>query len=157
MNAELLSIHIASAAGQPTFELAQAALFAGKGIGGDRNYREAGTAPARQVTLIEYEQIDRFNREHGREVTAGLFRRNLVTRGINLNGLVGHRFRVGEVLLEGVELCQPCATLGRILSDDSLSAAQATREFLDRGGLRARIVSGGQLTPGDSISVAGQD
>jgi len=153
MSAEILSIHIASGAGLATFELDEAELVAGKGIIGDRNYRDGGADPARQVTLIESEQIERFNREHDRDMGAGVFRRNLVTRGIDLNEMVGKRFHVGAVLLEGMELCQPCATLGRILSDTSLSAAQATREFLDRGGLRARIISGGRLSPGEHIGV----
>jgi len=153
MSAQVLSIHVASRQGEETTEVPAAQLVAGKGITGDRNFRERGAAAERQLTLIEAEQIERFNGDHGRTVAPGAFRRNIVTRGIDLNRLVGQRFRVGEAVVEGMELCQPCATLGRILAGPGLDPARATREMLDRGGLRARIVSGAVVRPGDPVQV----
>jgi len=154
MSPQVLSIHVATRPGEETVDVPAAELVAGKGITGDRNYRQAGAAAERQLTLIEAEQIERFNSDHARTVAPGAFRRNIVTRGIDLNRLVGRQFRVGDALVEGVELCQPCATLGRILAGPGLDPARATREMLDRGGLRARIISGAVVRPGDPVQAA---
>src|SRR5436190_21787974 len=84
---------------------------AGKGLVGNRYYFEDGAEPGRALTLIAAEALEAMAREHGIEITAAESRRNVLTRGIDLNALVGKRFRVGDVERGGVELCHPCKTL----------------------------------------------
>jgi MOSC domain-containing protein YiiM len=151
MPGTIISIHIASEPGSPLRQLSEALLIPGKGIVGDRNYRDEGTTPDRQVTLIEEEKVAQFNAETGLAMQPGETRRNLVTRGVDLNRLLGKRFRVGEVLLEGTDLCQPCAGLGALHASAEVSKAQVVKGMLDRGGLRASIVSGGVVRPGDKL------
>jgi MOSC domain-containing protein YiiM len=152
MPASIISIHIASESGAPLRQLQEALLVAGKGITGDRNYCHEGAAPDRQITLIEEEKVSEFNRETGLSMKPGETRRNLVTRGVDLNRLLGKRFRIGEILLEGVDLCQPCAGLGALHASATVTKAQVVKGMVDRGGLRAAIVRGGTIRPGDIIS-----
>jgi len=126
--------------------LQDATLVAGKGIEGDRYFVGVGTFspptqdPGHQVTLIESEEVEKFNREHGLEYSADQFRRNLITKGVPLDELVDVEFEVGETVLRGIRLCEPCAYLsGR--TDRRLPKA-----MLHRAGLRAEIVSGGRLS-----------
>jgi len=69
----------------------------------------------------------------------------VLTRGIDLNALVGYRFTVGDVLCEGVELCEPCNHL------QSLTQQGVLRGLVHRGGLRADVLDGGVITPGDAV------
>lgn len=132
--------------------LQHARLVAGKGIGGDRYFLGVGTfsPPTQdsdhQVTLIESEEVEKFNREHGLDFSADQFRRNLITTGVSLDDLVDTEFQLGEVVLRGVRLCEPCAYLsGR--TDRRLPKA-----MLHRAGLRAEIVSGGGLSVGQPVN-----
>ncbi|MCJ7557196.1 MAG: MOSC domain-containing protein [Gammaproteobacteria bacterium] len=153
MSASIVSIHIASESGSPLLQLSEASLVAGKGIAGDRNFRQEGARPDRQITLIEEEKVAEFNRESGLTMQADQTRRNLVTRGVDLNRLVGKRFRVGQTLLEGMDLCQPCAGLGALHANAFFTQVQVVKGMVDRGGLRASIILGGTVHPGDAISV----
>jgi MOSC domain-containing protein YiiM len=94
---------------------------------------------------VESEAIEALAREHGIELAAGETRRNLTTRGVNLNELVGRRFRVGDVLCQGTCLCEPC----RYLAD--LTGRPLLRPLVHRGGLRADILSGGVIRRGDQV------
>ncbi len=130
----------------------RAHLEKGRGVVGDRYHSGNGTFSEKlkssadsEVTLIESEQVDRFNRLNNLDIDYGAPRRNVVTQGVELNKLVNTRFRVGEVLLQGIRLCEPCAHLARLVSDKILPG------LVHRGGLRARIVSGGSIKPADSI------
>jgi MOSC domain-containing protein YiiM len=121
--------------------------IAERGLQGDRysndlNRKNAG----QQVTLIEAEAIEQFVAETGLAMAPHEPRRNLVTRGIDLNALVGKRLKVGECELEGIELCEPCATWGRN------THMEVVRYFVHRGGLNARIVKGGTISVGSSIA-----
>jgi MOSC domain-containing protein YiiM len=110
------------------------------GIAGDR-YAEKG-----DITLIEAEALESFTAETGIELSHEESRRQVLTRGIRLNDLVGKRFTVGSVELEGVELCEPCNHL------QSLTQQGVLRGLVHRGGLRADIVSGGRIAVGDEVS-----
>jgi len=149
---KLVSITIASKSGAPLTRLQETVLVAGKGIPGDRCYDEQGADPDKQITLIDEEKVAEFNRETGLDVVAWQTRRNLVTRGVDLNALLGKQFMVGETLLEGVDLCQPCATLGGLFATEQVPSAKVVKTMVDRGGLRATIVHGGTIRPGDRIS-----
>jgi MOSC domain-containing protein YiiM len=131
----------------------QVQALAGRGLDGDRYSRNAGTFskpghPDREVTLIESEALEALAREDGLSLAPGQSRRNLVTRGVPLNHLVGREFRVGEVVLEGLRLCEPCGHL------EGLTQKGVQKGLCHRGGLRARIVQGGTLRAGDVIRPA---
>ena len=152
MNSIVVGIYTSAVAGRAMVPVAEATLETGKGVVGDRYYAGVGTfskklkgKPDVEVTLIESEEIDPFNSEECLSVPAGDFRRNIVTRGIRLNRLVGQQFRVGATLLEGLRLCEPCAHLAEFVGSKVLPA------FVHRAGLRARIVSGGTVRLGDLI------
>jgi MOSC domain-containing protein YiiM len=140
-------IFIAPKKGAPVQALPAVAAIAECGLIGDRysnelNRRNVG----QQVTLIEAEAIEKFVAETGLAMAPHEPRRNLVTRGIDLNALLGERFKVGECEFEGFELCEPCATWGR------KTHMEVVRFFVHRGGLNARIVKGGTISVGSSIA-----
>ena len=119
---------------------------AGKGLAGNRFYWADGSAPAgNALTLIEAEALAAFTKETGIELTAQASRRNVLTRGIDLNALVGKRFRVGDVECEGVELCEPCAHLA------SLTDPAVLRGMVHRAGLNADILTDGHIAVGDAV------
>lgn len=127
-------------------------LEIGEGIVGDRNFGKR-VYPGQNITLVEAEEIERFCGEHGRAIDLSMTRRNLVTRGVRLNELVGKTFTIGTAQLAGVELCEPCASLGQALADESLSAAAVIRHWLGHGGLRANVVGAGEIGVGAGIEV----
>src|SRR5262245_11939494 len=111
---EVVAIYIGPARQLPQ-PVERAEAHKGKGLAGNRYYWADGSAPAgKALTLIAEEALDDFQRETGIELTAQASRRNVLTRGIDLNALVGERFRVGEVECEGVELCEPCTHLASL-------------------------------------------
>ena len=147
----LVSIHVASKAEAPTQSRMEALAVPGQGLEGDRYSLEAGTfsksrKPGREITLIEIEVIEALCRDLGINLSPGDSRRNLVTRGVPLNHLVGCEFRVGEVLLRGIRLCEPCGHL------EKLTQAGMEQGLLHRGGLRAQILCEGTLRVGDAVT-----
>src|SRR5262245_44166968 len=153
-DARLEAICIAPTASAPMQVLRRAELVAGVGIVGDRYaagigvYSPRPTAPgAREVTLIEAETLEWLSTEHGITLEPVEHRRNLTTRGVRLSELVGRRFRIGEVLLEGVLDCPPCEHL------QALALKPVLNPLARRGGLRARVVEGGTLHAGDPVTL----
>ena len=130
--------------------VSQAEAVPGKGLDGDRYAHQQGTFSKpgsidREVTLIEVEAIEALKRESELALEAGQARRNLVTRGVPLNHLVGQEFKIGEVILRGIRLCEPCGHL------ESLTIKGVKDGLCHRGGLRAQIVRGGTIRAGDII------
>ena len=130
--------------------VANAQVVVGKGLEGDRYYSKLGTysnqaGSGRDVTLIEIEAIEGLKRDYEVQLDAGQSRRNIVTRGIALNHLVEQEFRIGDVVLRGTRLCEPCAHM------EKLTVKGAMRGLIHRGGLRAEIVKGGTIQVGDRI------
>jgi MOSC domain-containing protein YiiM len=122
---------------------------AGRGLEGEYHYFTGpGTQPERdhELTLIASEALDALSAEHGIELTAAESRRNIATRGIDVNELKGRRFRVGDVECEGIELCEPCRNLERLTRQGVL------RSLVHRGGLRAAIMSDGEIAVGDEVA-----
>ena len=118
----------------------------GKGLVGDRNFRPAGDSrPDEQLTLIETEALEALQRDYGVVLETAESRRNLATSGVALNHWVGRTFRVGAVLLRGVELCEPCAHL------EKLTGKKVMKGLVHRGGLRAQILAEGEIRVGDPI------
>jgi hypothetical protein len=85
----------------------------GNGIEGDRHFGKR-KVPGENLTLVEAEELEAFAEERGVPVDLSQSRRNIVTRGVRLNDLVGKEFRLGTALLRGVELCEPCSVMGRL-------------------------------------------
>ena len=119
----------------------------GLGLLGDRY---AGSSPV-TASFIAAEEVEAFNARTGLEITAADTGRNLVTRGADLNSLVGKRFTAGGVEFEGMELCEPCATLGGRLATEDVPAARIVREFTHKAGLRAFVRSSGEVRVGDGL------
>ncbi len=90
-------------------------------------------------------------RDYQIELDAGLFRRNIVTRAVPLNHLVGQEFQVGDAILRGTRLCEPCSHM------EKLTRKGVMRGLIHRGGLRAEIVSGGTIRAGDTVVVRSLD
>ncbi len=144
------SIYIAPVASEPTVSVEQARAVPGKGLEGDRYFNREGTysdrhGPDREVTLIEIETIQALERDYKLKLSPGDARRNIVTRNVPLNHLVGREFQVGEVTLRGIRLNEPCNHLAS-LTDDKVK-----QDLVHRGGLRAQIITEGVLRPGDTI------
>jgi len=142
------AIFVAPDAGAPARALAEARALAGGGLDGDRHATGKGTFPSglpgSALTLIEAEVCESFVPP----LEADEHRRNLVTRGIDLNALVGHDFVIGAVRCRGMRLCEPCTVVDRYASRPIL------RELVHRGGLRADILEGGVVCVGDPIQAA---
>ena len=128
-------------------------VVAGSGIVGDR-YFDCRDEPGQNITLIEAEEIEQFLVEYGRPHDLSVTGRNLVTRGVRLNELVGREFAVGQVRLKGVELCEPCLGLGEALASPSLAPPAVVKRFLHRAGLRADVLSGGDVNVGSQVQSA---
>ncbi len=150
---QLEHIHITDAARGAMRGLDEARLVAGKGIEGDRYFLATGTysmkpEPGRQVTLIEAETLAALAREEGIELAPHEHRRNLTVSGAPLNHLVGRRFHVGAVQLEGARLNLPCKYLVLV------TGKEVYEPLLNRSGLNCRVIEGGTIRPGDAVTPA---
>lgn len=168
MNPQIVEIFIARQSNAAVEAVESARLLPGQGIAGDRyccaqqeslfagearshsqeasRSQEASLSPRKEdLTLISAEELDAWNARSGLQIPYGQFRRNIVTRGIDLNALVGKRFRIGSVECLGIELCEPCSKLARLVS------RQVLPDLVHRAGLRAAILSAGTVAPGDTL------
>jgi len=148
---ELLHIHVAPSASVPMQGLPETRLVAGVGLEGDRYATRRGTYSAkhhidRQATLIEVETLAALARDHGVDLAPDEHRRNLTTRGVALNHLVGRYFSIGECVLYGGRLNVPCRYL------EELVGKKVFKPLLNRSGLNCRIVRGGLIRTGDAIA-----
>ncbi len=151
MTGAVTGIFITAEAGTPMRSVVEARAVAGSGLEGDRYRGGVGfysatppTPGARELTLIEEERLDEVARD-GFPLGPGEHRRNISTRGVALDRLLGRRFRIGGVLCEGVRACPPCNHL------DAVTGRALLAPLIDRGGLRARIVTSGLIRVGDRI------
>ena len=142
---EVFKLGIAKKNNQAIDEVKSIDVLANKGIVGDRHFKEFND-PYNQLSLIESENIDYYNIKYGLDIPYIEFRRNVITKGIQLNDLVGKKFMVGEVELEGIDLCRPCRHLTEVLNQDNV-----LKEFLRKGGLRCQILSSSTIKVGDKI------
>jgi len=149
----VLAIHTAPSAGASMETHDAIEAIAGRGLAGDRYCEAVGSYSGqrrpdheRAITLIEAETLDAVRAEHGIDLPSDRTRRNIVTRGIALNDLVGVTFRVGEVTLRGVDLAHPCAYLEGLTQPGVLGALK------NRGGVRAEILTGATTPGGPQIA-----
>ena len=148
-------IFIASDAGEPMVELSEANVIAGQGLAGDRYVSKTGTyswgeGNGRQLTIMEAEVIHEINDGIGIPFLAEECRRNIVSRGLVLNPLVGMRIRIGrDALIDVTRLCHPCNYL------QSLLGRPVLKPLTNKGGIRCDVFAGGVIRTGDAIEVVG--
>jgi len=149
---QVVGIYVADVKTAPMRSLPVATAIPGKGLEGDRYAAAAGTFTPRSdrlrgydITLIESEVLDRLRLADGKHLAPEESRRNVTTRGIDLNALVGKEFRIGPVRAMGQRLCEPCVHLQRLTRPGVVAG------LVHRGGLRADLLSGGEVRVGDRI------
>lgn len=130
-------------------------VIAGKGIVGDRNY-DQHRWHGQNITLVESESIEHFNQHHHQSIALDATRRNLITQGVSLNNLVGQEFFIGPIKLIGTERCEPCLELSQQLATKSLSKQHVLAAFMSKAGIRASILSDGEITVGMTIQIQQQ-
>ena len=144
---EIIKIGITKNNNQEIIEVKEIELFAGKGIVGDRHFKDYND-PFNQLSIIESEKIDEYNFKNKLNISHLNFRRNIVTKGIELNDLVGKRVKIGPVNLEVIDLCRPCRHLSEKLERNDI-----IKEFLRKGGIRCQIKNDGKISLGDQIKI----
>tara|TARA_B100000035_G_C20859847_1_gene491353 strand:+ start:210 stop:662 length:453 start_codon:yes stop_codon:yes gene_type:complete len=132
---------------QPINEVKSIDVLANQGVIGDRHFSKFND-PYNQLSLIEAENIDYYNIKYGLNIPYINFRRNIITKGIKLNDLVGKKLKIGKVELEGIDLCRPCKHLSEFLGQNNI-----IKEFLRRGGLRCQILTSSSIEVGDKIEI----
>jgi len=142
---EVLKLGITAIHNRSIQEVDSIEVIANQGIVGDRHFKKFND-PYNQISLIESEGIDNYNIKFGLNISYIDFRRNIITKGTKLNDLVGKKFKVGTVELEGIDLCRPCRHLSENLSQNNI-----IKEFLRKGGLRCQILSSSNINVGDKI------
>ncbi len=152
------AIYTAPFAGEPMRLLSEAEAIAGRGLAGDRYLEGIGyysnrplADGSREITLIEAEELEGLEGETGIRLDPSESRRNVLTRSVRVNELIGRRFRMGEVVCEGIRICEPCTYL------EKLTGKRVMRPLVHKGGLRARIVSGGTVRVGDEILISSEN
>ena len=151
----LEAIYVAERKREELERVEEVEAIAGSGLRGDRYCRHEGTfskrdSPDREVTLIEIEALAALARDGEINLQPGQARRNLITKDVPLNHLVGKEFRIGDVVLRGLRLCEPCGHL------EGLTVKGVMDGLRHRGGLRAQILQGGTLRAGDGIWLVGE-
>ena len=142
---KVVEIGITDTKGSRINKVSEVEAFKGKGLLNDRKFKENNHKKS-QITLIEIENIDHFNKISNTNIPAIDFRRNIITENIRLNELVGKEFFIGNVKLKAHDLCRPCKYL-----EDSLDRKNLVKEFLRKGGLRCEILTNGKIFVGDEI------
>ena len=142
---KIIQIGIAKLKHSPIDSVELIEVVTGKGIKGDRKFQD-NNAKDQQLTLIESENIDYYNKKYNSNFSYLEFRRNLITKDIELNDLVGKKLKIGDVNLEVHDLCRPCKHLQEKLGKDNI-----IKEFLHKGGLRCEILINGTILVGDKI------
>lgn len=148
---QLIGIYLGARKGKDLDSVETVEAVPGRGLTGDRYFLKEGTysakdGPDREVTLIEIEALEGLEREYEIALPPHQSRRNLLTRGVPLNHLVGKTFSVGGVVLRGIRLCEPCGHL------EKLTCKGVEKGLLHRGGLRAQILTGGALQVGAAVT-----
>ena len=142
---EVVQIGIVNIKGEQIQNVNEVEVIKGKGLVNDRKFSE-NNQKARQITLIEIENINHFNNISNINISPVDFRRNIITENVRLNELVGKEFFVGNIKLKGHDLCRPCKYL-----QDKLKQNNFVKEFLHTGGLRCEILTSGKINVGDII------
>ena len=144
---EIIKIGFTKDHNKEIIETSEIDLIAGKGIVNDRHFKDYND-PFNQLSIIECENIDEYNLKNNLNIPYLNFRRNIVTRGIKLNDLVGKKILVGSVKLEVLDLCRPCRHLSEKLGRNDI-----IKEFLRKGGIRCQIMNDGKISLNNKIKI----
>ena len=144
---KVVEIGIANIKGNQIQNVDKVEVLKGKGLQDDRKFSE-NNQKERQITLIEIENINYFNNISKTNIPPLNFRRNIVTKNVRLNDLVGKEFFVGNIKLKAHDLCRPCKYL-----QDKLKQNNFIKEFLHKGGLRCEILTSGEISVGVIIKI----
>ena len=144
---KIIKIGITKLNNKEIFEVNTINLVAGKGIIGDRHFKDYND-PYNHLSIIESENIDEYNKKYNLDIPYLDFRRNMVTRGIKLNDLIGKKILIGGVQLDVIDLCRPCRHLSEKLDKDNI-----IKEFLRKGGIRCEILNDGRISINDQIKI----
>ena len=144
---KVIEIAISESSGRVMKNVYSVESIAGKGLLNDRHFKEDNEKKS-QITLIEIENINHYNQVSRESILPKDFRRNIITKGIKLNELVGSEFFIGEVKVKAHDLCRPCKYL-----QESLNQKDLVKELLLRGGLRCEILISGKISIGDKIQL----
>ena len=117
----------------------------GKGLVGEKHFKDENNKRC-QITLIEVESVNHYNKITGTMIPAIEFLRNIITEGIQLNELVGKEFLIGAVKVKAHDLCRPCKNLQKFFQQKN-----TVKELLHTGGLRCEILSSGKIYVDDQI------
>lgn len=150
MLGSVTSIQISPDGSEKLHAVESAQAIAGSGLEGDRYHHRTGTYSkkhdeSREATFIESEALEALARDYGFEITPADSRRNITTRGVALNHLVGREFRVGGAAFRGIRLCEPCGHL------EEMTGHKVRAGLVHRGGLRAQIIHSGLVKVGDAL------
>lgn len=137
----VVAIHLGAPKNPELWQVDSVQAVAGKGLEGDRYFFADGATPGQALTLVEEENVEDVG------LPPGATRRQITTRGVRLNDLIGKRFRVGAVECYGVELCEPCSHL------QTLTRPGIMRELAHRAGINADILTDGVISVGDEIKL----
>ena len=142
---KVVQIGIVGIKGKQIQNVNEVEALKGKGLVNDRKFNEKNQKEC-QITLIEIENINHFNKISETNIPAVNFRRNIITENMKLNDLLNKEFFVGKVKLKAHDLCRPCKYLQEKLGQENF-----VKEFLHKGGLRCEILSSGKISLGDLI------
>ncbi len=144
---KIIKIGITELNNKEIIEVNRIDLISGKGVIGDRHFKDYND-PFNQLSIIESESIDEYNKKYNLNIPYLDFRRNIVTRGIRLNDLIDKKILIGDVRLDVIDLCRPCRHLSEKLDKDNI-----IKEFLRKGGIRCEILNDGKISSSDQIKI----
>ena len=147
MSPRIIKLGVAKNNNEKISEVESITLLKGKGITNDRHFHDYND-PYNQLSLIESENIDKYNKKKNLNISYIDFRRNIVTKDIQLNNLIGKKILIGDAEILGIDLCRPCKHL-----EEKLGQNDIIKEFLRGGGLRCEILRSGKINVGDLIKV----
>ena len=144
---KVLKIGICKNSADKIYEVPTIKVIKGKGVINDRHYSNNNDM-RKHITLIESENIDYYNKKNNKKILYIKFRRNIITKGIKLNELIGVNLKIGNVVAKGVDLCRPCKHLQDLLGEKDI-----IKEFLRKGGLRCEVITNGVINVEDLIKI----
>tara|TARA_B100001057_G_scaffold343832_1_gene344773 strand:- start:2875 stop:3318 length:444 start_codon:yes stop_codon:yes gene_type:complete len=144
---KVIKIGITKNNNQEIVNVSEIELIAGKGIKGDRHFQDYND-PYNQLSIIESENINEYNKKYNLNIPYLNFRRNIITEGIKLNDLIEKKILIGEIQLNVIDLCRPCRHLAEKLGKDNI-----IKEFLRKGGIRCEIINDGKISVNDQIKI----
>jgi len=145
-------IFISSKISGPQSEISSIEVVESEGIVNDRNFG-LSTYAGQNITFIEAEILESFITNFSRPYDLSISRRNIITRGVRLNDFVGKTFQIGSVNFLGIELCEPCQQLGKNLSNTNATPKEIVKWFVNKGGLRANVLSSGIIEKGMKFKI----